>query len=57
MITEKGDSGSPLIVQPYGVSCFYLIGLHRSKKPSNTKKVEEINSAVRITNKMVNQLA
>jgi V8-like Glu-specific endopeptidase len=60
MVTEKGDSGTPLIVQPEGmVGFFAMIGLHCSGKYSSGcyKFNDEKNKAVRITESLVEQLS
>ena len=59
MTTNKGDSGSPLIVQPKGMyNLCYIIGMHCSGKyDSGGYKTKEINTAVIVTKKMVKELA
>ena len=59
MVTEKGDSGAPLIVQPTGLggNC-YVIGMHCSGKySSDGYKFNQNNTAVIIRKKMRKQLA
>jgi V8-like Glu-specific endopeptidase len=55
MRTEKGDSGSPLIVQPQGMlATFVIVGLHCSGKYSEGGyKLKNENKAVRITKSVV----
>ena len=54
--TERGDSGTPLIIQPYkGLKQGYLIGIHYGKVYYSSGTQE--NKAVKITSKIVSQLA
>lgn len=58
MSTAKGDSGSPLIVQPKGLGgeC-YVIGMHCSGKYDKSGyKFKEDNTAVLITKIVLEQL-
>lgn len=59
MVTEKGDSGSPLIVQPQGMmGLCYVVGMHCSGKYTKDGfKTRKVNKAVRITKKVIEELA
>ena len=50
MVTKKGDSGSPIFVQPSGMRgrC-YVIGMHCSGNYTDGYKFEQNNTAVIIT--------
>ena len=54
--TERGDSGTPLIIQPdKGLKQCYLIGIHYGKATYSSGTQE--SKAVKITSKIVEQLA
>ena len=51
-ITKKGDSGTPIIVQPEeGIPECCLVGIHFGKQGKESVAYE--NKAVKITNKVV----
>ena len=55
MQTSKGDSGSPLIVQPKSIRGWcYLIGMHCAGK--NGMKIDGENTALRITSTVKERL-
>ena len=54
--TERGDSGTPLIIQPdKGLKKCSLIGIHYGKVKYSSGTQE--NKAIKITSKIVSQLS